>query len=66
MSRIDLRLNGLSTDIETFVQLLQALQQKDLIQVIETSQLYKNRNAQTFRCYIELNMKFSHSDVGEQ
>lgn len=66
MSRIDLRLTALESELNLFLQLLRALQEKNLIQVISTSGFYKNRNAQTFRCYVELDLKFSHSDVGEQ
>lgn len=65
MSRIDVRLTALESELNLFLELLKALEKKDLVQIISTSGFYKNRNAQTFRCYVELNMNFSHSDMGE-
>ena len=58
--RIKMRLMGTETDIEKWLWLMQKMNERGLIEILETSNFYPNRgDSKLYRTYLEIDLTVS-------
>jgi len=61
--RVKMRLSGTESDLKAYLYLLRAMDRKGLIEILEESELYKNRgDSKIYRVYLEVNLNMEMED----
>ena len=64
--RVDMRLTGTQEDLEVWLKLVQKMADHKVIDIIQESKLYPNRNSQLCRMYLQLNVRYFPGEQVEQ
>lgn len=64
--RIDMRLTGTQEDLEVWLKLVRKMAEHKVVDIIQESRLYPNRNSQLCRIYLQLNVRYFPDQQVEQ